>query len=78
VRKSGIASDLHDRLGATGVRFPSRLDSNACVVVFEGRGALEAVAVPIALTDPAPPALQNVCAAWRLPLEPATALIERQ
>jgi hypothetical protein len=34
-----IAADLHDRLGAAAIRFPSRLDANARVVVFEGRAA---------------------------------------
>jgi hypothetical protein len=73
-----IAADLHDRRGAAGIRFPSRLDGNACVVVFEGRGGLEIVAEPVALTDPAPPALQTVCAGWRLALQPATALVDRE
>jgi hypothetical protein len=73
-----IAADLHDRLGAAAIRFPSRLDGNACVVVFEGRGGLEIVAESVALTDPAPPALQTVCAGWRLALEPAVALIDRE
>lgn len=73
-----IAADLHDRLGAAAIRFPSRLDGNACVVVFEGRGQLEIVAEPVALTDPAPPALQTVCAGWRLALEHAVALVDRE
>jgi RES domain-containing protein len=44
-----IAADLHDRLGASGVRFPSRLDGNPCIALFEGRGALDVVAEPVAL-----------------------------
>ena len=50
-----IAADLHDGLGAAGIRLPSRLDGNACVVVFEA-----------------------VCAGWRLALEPAVALVDRE
>lgn len=73
-----IAADLHDRLGAAAIRFPSRLDGNACVVVFEGRGRLEIVSEPLALTDPAPPALVTVCAGWRLALQPAEALVDRE
>jgi RES domain-containing protein len=73
-----IAADLHDRLGAAAIRFPSRLDGNACLVLFEGRGHLEIVAEPVALTDPAPPALQTVCAGWRLALQPAAALVDRE
>jgi len=46
--------------------------------MFEGRGRLEILAVPVALTDPAPPALQNVCAGWRLALQPATALVDHE
>jgi hypothetical protein len=46
--------------------------------VFEGRGGLEIVAAPVALTDPAPAALQIVCAGWRLALEPAMALVNRE
>jgi hypothetical protein len=71
-----IAADLHDHHGAAGIRFPSRLDGNACVVIFEGRGQLEIVADPVQLTDPAPPALQTVCAGWRLALQPARALAD--
>jgi hypothetical protein len=66
-----IAADLYERLGAAGVRFPSRLDGNPCIALFEGRGLLEPASAPIALVDPAPQALQNVCAGWRLDLAPA-------
>jgi len=73
-----IAADLHDRLGAAAIRFPSRLDGNACLVIYEDRGRLDIVAGPVALTDPAPPALQTVCAGWRLALQPATALVDHE
>jgi hypothetical protein len=72
------AADLHDNHGAAGIRFPSRLDGNACLVVFEERGQLEITADPIQLTDPAPSPLQTVCAGWRLTLQPATALVDSE
>jgi hypothetical protein len=59
-----------------GIRFPSRLDGNACRVVFEGRSRIEIIADPVQLTDPAPRPLQTVCAGWRLALQPATALVD--
>ncbi len=64
-----IAADLYDRLGASGVRFPSRLDGNPCVAVFEGHGELVAAGPAVVLTDPAPDVLLEVCAAWGLELE---------
>lgn len=67
-----IAADLFDR-GASAVRFPSRLDGNACVTLFEGRGGAVAAGDPIALTDPPPEPLLSVAAEWRLVLEPAPA-----
>jgi hypothetical protein len=51
-------------------RFPSRLDGNACLVIFEGLGRLELTADPVPLTDPAPQAVA------RLPLEPAAASVD--
>jgi hypothetical protein len=54
------------------------LDGDAWVVLSEGRGALEMIAEPRLLTDPAPAALQNVCAGWRLTLEPARALVDSE
>jgi hypothetical protein len=69
-----IAGDLYDR-GAAAVRFPSRLDGNACIALFEGRGEPHAAGEPTPLTDPAPEALQKVCATWKLDLEPAEAII---
>lgn len=64
-----IATDVYDRLGAGAVRFPSRLDGNPCVAVFEGHGELTAAGPPVALTDPAPDVLLEVCTAWGLELE---------
>jgi hypothetical protein len=64
-----IAADLFDR-GAGAVRFPSRLDGNACAAVFEGRGPVSAAGEPIVPTDPPPVQLINVTAPWGLVLEP--------
>ena len=73
-----IAADLFDR-GASAVRFPSRLDGNACVALFEGRGTASPAADHIALTDPPPKPLTDVTAPWGLVLEPApTALRHRR
>lgn len=58
-------------LGVAGVRFPSSLDGNACVALFEGRDALEIIGDAVALTDPAPRALRKVCTGWHLEMEPA-------
>jgi RES domain len=55
-----------------GVRFPSRLDGQPCVAVFEGRGSVEIIGDPAALIDPPPEALQEVCSGWHLLLEPAS------
>jgi hypothetical protein len=65
-----IAGELFDR-GAAAIRFPSRLDGNACVALFEGRGSPSALERPIALTDPPPQQLINVTEPWALALEPA-------
>jgi hypothetical protein len=65
-----IAADLFDR-GAGAVRFPSRLDGNACVALFEGRGTASLAGDLIALTDPPPEPLTNVTTPWGLMLEPA-------
>jgi RES domain len=67
-----IAADLFEH-GASAVRFPSRLDGNACVALFEDRGIAVLAGEPIALTDPPPEPLTNVTAAWELTLEPAPA-----
>jgi len=69
-----IAADLFDR-GAGAVRFPSRLDGNACVALFEGRGTASLAGQPIALTDPPPEPLTNVTTPWGLVLEPAPATV---
>jgi hypothetical protein len=45
---------------------------------LEDRARLEIIAEPIPLTDPAPAALQTVCAGWRLALEPAAAIVDHQ
>jgi RES domain len=65
-----IAGDLFDR-GAAGVRFPSRLDGNACIALFEGRGAARLAGDVVALTDPAPSPLVTVTGQWKLDLEAA-------
>jgi hypothetical protein len=66
-----IAADLFDR-GASAVHFPSRLDGNPCVALFEKRGTITAAGDPIALTDPPPEPLTKVTEPWGLGLEPAT------
>ena len=67
-----IAADLFDR-GAGAVRFPSRLDGNACVAQHPLRGARQRQfgGDPIALTDLPPDPLINVTAPWGLVLEAA-------
>jgi hypothetical protein len=65
-----IAADLFDRCNAGALRFPSRLDGQPALVVFEGRGELVEAGDPVALTDPAPEALLAVCREWGLKLEP--------
>lgn len=64
-----IAADLFDRCNAGALRFPSRLDGQPALVVFEGRGELVEVGDPVALTDPAPEVLLAVCREWGLELE---------
>ncbi|MGE2817938.1 RES family NAD+ phosphorylase [Mycobacterium heidelbergense] len=65
-----IAGDLYDR-GAAGVRFPSRLDGNVCVALFEGRGTVDQVGDVVALTDPPPEALSTVVGGWKLKMQDA-------
>jgi hypothetical protein len=65
-----IAGDLFDR-GAAAVRFPSRLDGNACIALFEGRGVAHLAGNVVALTDPAPSPLVTVSGQWKLDLEAA-------
>lgn len=71
-----LAADFHDRLGAAAVQFPSRLDGSPCIAVFEARGELRPAGESIALVDPAPEPLLNVCAGWGLELAPTVALSE--
>jgi hypothetical protein len=74
-----IAGDLFDD-GASAIRFPSCLDGNPCVAVFEGRGELELAGEILALTDPPTTALLNVVAPWHLDLQtaPVAARADRQ
>lgn len=71
-----VAADLYDR-GAAAVRFPSRLDGNVCIALFERRGAVLLTGALVALTDPPPEPLTNVTGPWRLALEPAAAIAHR-
>ena len=64
-----IAADLFDRCNAGALRFPSRLDGQPALVVFEGRGELVEAGNPVALTDPAPEVLLAVCREWGLKLD---------
>jgi RES domain len=64
-----IASDLYNQ-GFAAVCFPSRLDGECCLAVFEGRGELALVAEPLALTDPPPDELVRVIEPWHMALEP--------
>jgi hypothetical protein len=70
-----IAADLYDR-GASAVRFPSRLDGNACVALFEERGVVSPAGDPVALTDPPPEQVPNVTAPWGLVLESTAAAVD--
>lgn len=69
-----IAADAYDDLDVAVIRFPSSRDGNPCYVLLETRARLESAGPSIPLTDPAPEALVNVCAGWRLALEPAPVL----
>lgn len=69
-----IAADLFDRCNAGALRFPSRLDGQPALAVFEGRGELVEAGDPVALTDPAPAALLAVCREWGLEFEPTAGL----
>lgn len=66
-----ITADAYFELAAAVIRFPSSRDGNPCHVLLEGRAHLEPAGKTVALTDPAPEALVNVCAGWQLELEPA-------
>jgi hypothetical protein len=71
-----IAGGLYDE-GVAAIRFPSHLDGNPCIAVFEGRGELDHQGPIVALTDSAPQQLLDVAGAWRLTLAPAPALTQR-
>lgn len=64
-----LASEIYDDLVAAGISFPSRLDGQECLALFEGRGTFKLTGDPVALTDPAPAALIAVCEAWDLPMQ---------
>jgi hypothetical protein len=68
-----VAAGIYDD-GAAAIRFPSCLDGNPCVAIFEGHGALELAGEILPLTDPPPTALLNVVAPWSLDLQPAPAV----
>jgi hypothetical protein len=68
-----VAGAVYDD-GAAAIRFPSCLDGNPCVAIFEGRGALELAGEIVPLIDPPPTALLKVVAPWRLDLQPAPAV----
>ena len=72
-----VAADVYD-YGAAAIRFPSCLDGNPCVAIFEGRGALELAGEVLPLTDPPPTALLKVVAQWRLDLQPAPAVTQAE
>lgn len=69
-----VAADIYDD-GAAAIRFPSCLDGNPCVAIFEGRGVLELAGEILPLSDPSPTALLKVVAPWRLDLQPAPAVV---
>jgi len=64
-----IAGDLYDD-GVAAVRFPSHLDGNPCIAVFEGRGKLHLDGAIVPLIDPPPKQLLDVATAWHLTLAP--------
>jgi RES domain len=68
-----IAGDLFDS-GAAAVRFPSSLDGNTCVALFEGRGVARSAGDVVALTDPPPGPLVAVTSEWGMDLEAAPVL----
>jgi hypothetical protein len=68
-----IAGDLFDS-GAAAVRFPSSLDGNTCVALFEGRGVARSAGDVVALTDPPPGPLVAVTSEWGMGLEAAPVL----
>ncbi len=65
-----IAAELYDR-DVSAVRFPSRLDGQPCIALFEGRGDVHMASDPIDLIDPPPEPLLTVTSAWGLTLSRA-------
>jgi hypothetical protein len=65
-----IAGDLYNQ-GVSAIRFPSCLDGNTCIAVFEGRGNLELAGEIVRLTDPPPAALLAVATPWHFEIESA-------
>lgn len=74
--RSRGAGDLHDD-GIAAIRFPSHLDGNPCIAVFEGRGDLHLDGAIVPLTDLPPKQLLEVAAAWHLTLAPAPVLTSK-
>ena len=72
-----IAAAAFDELEATAIRFASRLDGLPCYALFEGHGRLSGDGEPVQLTDPAPEALQNMAASWRMAIEPTATIAAR-
>lgn len=68
-----VAAAIYDG-GAAAIRFPSCLDGNPCLAIFEGRGEPELADEILPLTDPPPTALLQVIGPWRLDLQPAPAV----
>ncbi len=71
-----IATHAYDNEQIGVVRYPSSIDLSAtpCYALIEGRAHLEAAGEALRLTDPAPEALENVAAGWKMPLAPAPAV----
>jgi RES domain-containing protein len=68
-----IAGDLYDD-GMAAIRFPSQLDGNPCIAVFEGHGDLHLDGAIVPLTDPPPQQLLDVAAGWHLTLQPSPSI----
>jgi hypothetical protein len=86
-RAEGVGRPVEDALalasklrlyddGVAAIRFPSHLDGNPCIAVFERRGALHLDGAIVPLTDPSPGQLLEVAAAWHLTLQPSPSITE--
>ncbi|MDI3314532.1 MAG: hypothetical protein QJR12_09720 [Mycobacterium sp.] len=64
-----IAAYVVDQ-GASALRFPARLDGNACVALLDQRGAVSTAGDQIAPIDQLPDGLTNVAGPWGRALEP--------